>query len=287
MKTLSTPQTHSSLRLPRPSLQSCIYCFMTRDTYTSTAGEFWTLFPSSPFPGVIWTIHGHREIIDKAGEYKYRKMDKSPMFYGVCPHPLRCRETENFSSFNMVLQPDVPHALFGWDASAYLGDVIDANPLLPADWKALSKQISGASDHHDRQMIVEQFLEPRWAQIKANMSTPPSTASDWIHNIASRIAISKPGSSIRQIERRFKAMIGMSQKQLKTLDRGEKTLLLARDIVLDGRKPDWSKLAAELGYYDQAHLCNEVKRMTGYSPQELASLSQKNEDAFWVYRLWQ
>ena len=81
-------------------------------------------------------------------------------------------------------------------------------------------------------------------------------------------------------------MMGVPLRQMKTLNRGEKTLLAVRDLVMEGKTPNWTKLATELDYYDQAHFCREVKRMTGYTPEELCSMGRRKDDALWVFQLW-
>lgn len=44
-------------------------------------------------------------------------------------------------------------------------------------------------------------------------------------------------------------------------------------------------LADASGYADQSHLCREVRRVTGFSPEELYRRIQEDE-GFWSYRLW-
>lgn len=42
-----------------------------------------------------------------------------------------------------------------------------------------------------------------------------------------------------------------------------------------GEELDWSQLAVELGYFDQAHLINDFRSITGYSPTEYQELIRK------------
>jgi AraC-like DNA-binding protein len=48
----------------------------------------------------------------------------------------------------------------------------------------------------------------------------------------------------------------------------------------------WAELAFNAGFSDQAHMCREVRRMTGLSPEEIRRAID-TEESFWVYRLWQ
>ena len=47
----------------------------------------------------------------------------------------------------------------------------------------------------------------------------------------------------------------------------------------------WPALAQDAGYADQAHLCRETRRVTGFTPEELRRRIDTDE-AFWAYRVW-
>jgi AraC-like DNA-binding protein len=38
--------------------------------------------------------------------------------------------------------------------------------------------------------------------------------------------------------------------------------------IHSGPRPSWSHIASRCGYYDQAHLINDFRRMTGMAPSE-------------------
>jgi hypothetical protein len=158
--------------------------------------------------------------------------------------------------------------------------------VLPTDWQAMAHEVTMAENHGQRQQIIEDFLEPRWLSVRHNIYPVLTSGTDWLQSALARVAISRPGSSIRQLERRFKKMVGIPHRQIKTLSRGEKTLLVVRDLVMDGHAPNWAKLAAELDYYDQAQFCREIKRMTGHTPEELCNMARRQDDALWIFQLW-
>ena len=49
--------------------------------------------------------------------------------------------------------------------------------------------------------------------------------------------------------------------------------------------PEVAAQAQASGYADQAHMCRESRRITGYAPQALYDGIYGGE-AFWVYRIW-
>ncbi len=72
-------------------------------------------------------------------------------------------------------------------------------------------------------------------------------------------------TTVRQLERSFKQHVGISPKEFINLVRYQ--------AVIPAIKKDYKRsltdIALEYGYYDHAHLSNEVKRYTGITPSQL------------------
>ena len=285
-KTFQTEFTHNTLRLPHLSLQGCVRCFLTRDVEQTTERDFKSIFPTCPYPVIVWTIKSKRELLNKTGQAWTTEIPQQFLYYGAQPNWVTCKDEPGLSLFSLVMQPDAPHTLFGFDASEHVDNVRNGYDIFPTEWHELSQRIIEAPNHDIRQNIIEAFLEPKWMAARKQMHPVAHSAVDWLNNAINRTAISKPGSSIRQLERRFKRAVGLPKRQLKTIDRGEKMLLVVKEALEQGISPDWAKLAQQLGYYDQAHFCNEVKRFTDHTPDELTSMAYRNEDALWVFHLW-
>ena len=77
---------------------------------------------------------------------------------------------------------------------------------------------------------------------------------------------SKFNISERKLERLFKQDVGVTVKGLARLVRFTNTLAQIRN---PSRLQSLTQLAYHAGYYDQAHLCNEVKAYTGLTPAQL------------------
>jgi AraC-like DNA-binding protein len=78
-------------------------------------------------------------------------------------------------------------------------------------------------------------------------------------------------------------MTGWSARALRGLARAESALLLAAHCTQP--RVNWASVAAEAGYADQSHLCRELRRYTGFSPQRLWRCVP-DEDDLWVYKTW-
>jgi len=78
--------------------------------------------------------------------------------------------------------------------------------------------------------------------------------------------VAKFGINKRTMQRLFKQYVGVSPKWVIQRSRIHEAALRAAD----GDTPDWAKLAADLGYFDQAHLIKDFKKLIGCSPDEYA-----------------
>jgi AraC-like DNA-binding protein len=70
--------------------------------------------------------------------------------------------------------------------------------------------------------------------------------------------------SVRGVQRLFSQYVGVSPKWV--IRRYRLHELLER--IHSGQALDWAQLALDLGYFDQAHLINDFKTITGYTPTE-------------------
>ncbi len=74
------------------------------------------------------------------------------------------------------------------------------------------------------------------------------------------------GWGARHLERRFRDAVGVSPKLFSRVVRFRRAFALLRQPG----PVSWPRLAAEAGYYDQAHLIREVKALAGVTPAALA-----------------
>jgi AraC-like DNA-binding protein len=87
-----------------------------------------------------------------------------------------------------------------------------------------------------------------------------------VDDLANRAAIGK-----RRLQRIFNEYVGVSPKWVIRRYRLHELV----EKVNSGSRLDWSQVALELGYFDQAHLINDFKSIVGYSPAEYQKLIPK------------
>jgi AraC-like DNA-binding protein len=70
------------------------------------------------------------------------------------------------------------------------------------------------------------------------------------------------GCSERQIRRRVLAATGHGPKRLMRIAR-------MHEVLRYGRGESWARTAAEHGYYDEAHMANDISELAGATPHTL------------------
>jgi len=78
------------------------------------------------------------------------------------------------------------------------------------------------------------------------------------------------GMSARQLRRLFLEQIGLTPKHFSRVIRFRESV----SRLAKTRRGDWTQVALDCGYYDQAHFINEFRELSGYRPAEFAALSR-------------
>lgn len=106
-------------------------------------------------------------------------------------------------------------------------------------------------------------------RIKSKNNQLRSVIND-IHSTNGQISIyelsKRNFTTVRQLERNFKKLIGLSPKEYSNIIRFRNALSLIKNSKQNRSLLD---IAFECGYYDHSHLSNEIKRNTGLSPSLL------------------
>ena len=286
---LSTAENH--LWTPRLSLASCIRAVMARSTIGADLSPAQRLnyFPASPLCGISWLFTGRSEcVVDRRFPVELdaprRELAGTMHFSGPHERPSATWNPGPAHGMMLMLMPDAVRLLTGIDPARWLDEIVDAREVLPADWIAMCDTVQHAADDTTRVQVIQDFLEPRWQA--ARPATPMNAGRylDWAQGLAMRAALSAPGRSLRQTERRIKQWAGQPMRELLGAGRAERAFFAALTADREGHV-DWAGIAAQEGYADQSHLCRVTRRITGFSPEALRGRIAEDE-SFWAYRLW-
>jgi AraC-like DNA-binding protein len=83
-----------------------------------------------------------------------------------------------------------------------------------------------------------------------------------VEELAARSGVSK-----RSLQRLFQEYVGVP---VKWVIRRYRLHDVVEAIQAGGPAPDWARLAVDLGYFDQSHMINDFRSITGYAPARLA-----------------
>jgi len=131
-----------------------------------------------------------------------------------------------------------------------------SNDLVP-DISAFSNDISVAFDS----FYYNKLIQPKHSLMPVLENINKHNGDVTVYELADRHC-----TTVRQLERNFKYHIGLSPKEFINIVRYKfaQQLILARHP-----KRTLADIAFESGYYDQAHLSNEIKKYTGVLPTNL------------------
>jgi AraC-like DNA-binding protein len=172
-----------------------------------------------------------------------------------------------------------------------------AAPLLPYPVKELEQRIvplatvwpdtaAALARIEDRQTAVPvlvDILESALAQLLAKARRPDPMVRKAVKLIAQHqgdlevsAMAAQLGVSRQTVKHKFDQNVGVSPKLFGKLRRFQSVLRR----LTDDTKVNWTQLAKESGYYDQAHLTREFNHFTGFSPQKFVKNLEKGDDLY-------
>jgi AraC-like DNA-binding protein len=178
-------------------------------------------------------------------------------------------------------------ALFGLPAGVLASTVLGLDDLVGTGAIEWLDRLPAAASWSRRFAIVDDLLERR---LRANgdraAGAMPEVVESWRMLVASsgsveinRVA-SEVGWSRRYLAHRFEQEVGLSPKQAARVLRFDR----ARHMLARRRHDGLAHVAADCGYYDQAHFSREFRQLAGLTPtawlaEELPSVQDDDVDA--------
>jgi AraC-like DNA-binding protein len=238
---------------PSPDLQPIVECF-------------WTL-ESSGGPGAPQRVvpDGHPELILNSGTPfealvgdGWRQQPRL-FFAGQLEGPLLLRPAGPAHVLGIRFRPYAAAALFGGhmdELATRFTAVVELSPALSC---ALEDAVASAHPIHGLETALRRAARPADPLVAESVRRILVAPDTDIAALARDLGI-----SLRQLERRFRAGVGLSPKLFGSMRR---FLRVFRAIEEPGAT--WVETAVSCGYYDQAHLIRDFRRFTGQTPAVL------------------
>lgn len=181
------------------------------------------------------------------------------------------RYEQRMAGIQVDFSPLGMHALLGGQPMDGLAnEMVDLDELLGAEGRDVVEQLQEIPDWDERFECLEAFLERR-------VVDAPAPAEDmafaWqrLESTAGCMTIgslaAELGCSRKQLISRFKTHIGMAPKTAARILRFRHAV----ELVAEADDVNWSDVAFDAGYYDQAHLIRDFVQFSGSTPTDYAA----------------
>ncbi len=187
---------------------------------------------------------------------------------GQLTGPLYIQPAGPVETMGIRFRPGGASAFFGTRLDDLTDRIVGFSDVWGSEGERFEERLLSAEEDAERSRLAEEFLLARLSAGGRRDERVEFVAGE-IRRRRGRASVSQlgraAGLSARQLERRFAAALGIGPKALCRVVRFQS--LVARLSRL--RRPDWAGLAFDFGYSDQAHLVNEVRRLSGLTPRGL------------------
>lgn len=163
------------------------------------------------------------------------------------------------------LQLGAASAVLGVPASAFAGRTVPVEDV----WGAVEAQhvydrLAAAANAHEAALILERVIAERLSleNVRRDHSSLACEAAMRLPNANVSEVAADLGMSERHFRRVFLETVGVSPKTFARLVRFAR----ATDLARTSGRAGWASIAAQAGYYDQAHLIDEFRAFAGATP---------------------
>ncbi len=246
----------------------------------------------SPYMTVIFTLDDPVELLEHPdprqppGRY-------STLVGGLHTVPALVTHPGRQSGVQLLLSPLGARALLGLPAGELASTDVEGSLVLGPFAEQVGERLRAARDWPARFAVLDEMLTARLA---GGPASPPSAAAcaevsgevrhAWRRLLAaegrcpvSRLA-AETGWSERHLRGRFRDETGLTPKAAARVIRFDRTRRLLVSQAASGRPwPALADVAAERGYYDQAHLAREFRDLAGCPPSAWLAQEFRNVQA--------
>jgi AraC-like DNA-binding protein len=199
--------------------------------------------------GDHWLIDGHR---------------LTSFVAGLHDHQVTTEHAGRSYGMQVNLAPPAARVLFGLPLDGLARLAVPLEDVL--DEPFLVERLHDAGTWSARFRLLDAVFAERFATARE-----PSREIEWawrrLVETGGRVAVgalaNELGWSRKRIVARFREEVGLPPKTVARVARFER----AQRLAAESGRPDWARIAVDVGYYDQSHLSNEFRRISGRTPE--------------------
>jgi AraC-like DNA-binding protein len=192
---------------------------------------------------------------------------------GASVSPVVLSMRGHMHGISLTLRPGASLALFGVPAGELANQTVPWDELVRGAAQPLSDTLADAGSDARRVEQVFAALQgmrrPTDTRMQRAIRSVAHTSATAAGGLSTRSLAAELGLSARRVQQLFASHLGLTPGELRRLQRMHEVLRRLRAHELPKQTPRWTQLALETGYYDQAHLINEFRALSGLTPGEL------------------
>jgi AraC-like DNA-binding protein len=243
----------------------------------------------SPYLTLIVTLDdpllmsAHPDPGQPAGEFE-------TLIGGLHTRPAMITHEGSQSGVQLTLSPLAARSLLGVPAGAICSLDLPAETLFGSFVVELQTRLREAETWSQRFAVLDRLLCRRIATLAATGSgRRPEPASEvvraWqlVRATHGKVSVAQLAADVgwgsRHFGQRFAAELGLSPKAAARVIRFDRARWVIRGRVGAGRTAELAEVAADCGYFDQAHLAREFRSLAGCSPSRWIGEELRNIQA--------
>ena len=171
-------------------------------------------------------------------------------------------------AFAILFQPTGLQQLFSLPGDVIVNEHYEADMVLGSAIAHLRMQLGEAKSFVERIQIADAFLITRIPSVDYAPGIDAAVHQIVLSHGSVRVSdlASRAGLGLRQFERRFANILGISPKLYSRIVRFEAAI--RKRSVSSGT--NWTTIAHELGYHDQMHMVHDFQQLCDETPTSLA-----------------
>lgn len=187
--------------------------------------------------------------------------------------PAMVRLRGRVQGLSITLRPGAATLLFGMPACEFAESSVPIPDLWPGEGRRLLDRLAMQPDPASQARVLLQALS---AQASGASLESLRRATQAVRTLLAGSRGRRPsevaaalGVGERRLQQLFREHVGLAPKAISRLARMHDLLRALRHEA----DPAWAELAPHLGYYDQAHLANEFRALSGLTPSQFLARS--------------
>lgn len=259
--------------VPKPPLRALLECFWLLEDDSTTGHDSQRILPDG-CAEIVLQLGDPFERLTRAGPVRQPEC----FLYGQLRRHILIRPTGRVRTLGIRFRPGGAASFLGLSLSELTQNTVDLDLI----WTSLAAGLRGRVDPGASCSrlfaVVEGLLAGELSRARTRRRGVPESVKAIIERRGQlsidRLA-ERAGLSVRQLERRFLREVGLGPKTLSRIVRFQSIF-----PALQRGESGWAEIAADCGYFDQAHMIREFSAFSGLTPDAHLREESRMSDFF-------